>query len=147
MELFAEKAYHQNVTICSRLTSTKLNLEVPVHQRYRLANPAGQPFNVTIPKPKLLIGCKDRVKDHRVSKIQICWPCVDFSKKWREIPYKWVSVKITKKNTQIMFKSLLFTIHNILLSKFFFQFYRKEMVILFGKFQLATRQKNSQLRW
>ncbi|XP_058803318.1 phosphatidylinositol-glycan biosynthesis class X protein [Phymastichus coffea] len=89
VELFAEKAYYQNVTICSRLSSTKITLEIPIHQRYRLASQNGQPVNVSIPKPKLLIGCKDRLKEHRVSKIQICWPCIEFSKKWREIPYRW----------------------------------------------------------
>ncbi|XP_031778645.1 phosphatidylinositol-glycan biosynthesis class X protein isoform X2 [Nasonia vitripennis] len=89
VELFAEKAHYQNVTICSRLSNTKTVLSIPIHQRYQFATSNGEPSNVTLPRPKLLIGCRDRLKEHRVSKLKICWPCVEYSKKWRDLSFKW----------------------------------------------------------
>ncbi|XP_014212287.1 uncharacterized protein LOC106642136 [Copidosoma floridanum] len=89
VELFAEKAHYQNLTVCSKLSSTKTTLSVPIHQRYRFSTDTGQPIHVSIPRPLLFIGCKDRIKEHRVSKIRIGWPCIDLVKKWRDVFYVW----------------------------------------------------------
>ncbi|KAJ8679907.1 hypothetical protein QAD02_015694 [Eretmocerus hayati] len=89
VELFAEKARYQNFTICTRLRSTKTVLSVPVHQRYRFATTKGHAYVVKLFKPKLLLGCKDRITNLRVSKYKICKPCLAYAKKWREVPYQW----------------------------------------------------------
>ncbi|XP_011506401.1 PREDICTED: uncharacterized protein LOC105368916 [Ceratosolen solmsi marchali] len=89
VEVFAENARNQNITICSRLTSSKKTLIIPVHQRYHLASRSGEFINITLPQPKLLIGCPDRLKEHRVSTTVICWPCSEYVKKWRDIYYRW----------------------------------------------------------
>lgn len=94
VELFSEKAYHQNVTICSRLINSKTILSVPVHQRYRFATKTGKSVYFEIPHPVVLLGCKDRLKEHRVSKIRICSPCIEYVKKWRDVIYTWVSTKL-----------------------------------------------------
>lgn len=88
VELFAEKAGQQNVTTCASINSSSSTLIIPVHQRYRAARETGGYVNVTLPEPKLLLGCRERVKDHRVSKIDLCEPCVGLMAKWREIPYR-----------------------------------------------------------
>ncbi|KAL0113299.1 hypothetical protein PUN28_012451 [Cardiocondyla obscurior] len=87
VELFAENAAQQNVTSCSSINSSLSNLIIPIHQRYRYAVETGGYVNITLPKPKLLLGCQKRVRDHRVSKIDLCEPCVSLMVKWREIPY------------------------------------------------------------
>ncbi|OAD59362.1 hypothetical protein WN48_09193 [Eufriesea mexicana] len=87
IELFTEKAGIQNVTICSHLTSIESTLKLPIHQRYQYANENNRYINITLPKPKLLLGCKERIKEYRVSKIDLCSPCVEIIPKWREIPY------------------------------------------------------------
>jgi len=43
---------------------------------------------VSLPEAKLLLGCRERIRDHRVSKIDLCEPCVGLMTKWREIPYR-----------------------------------------------------------
>ncbi|XP_011862211.1 PREDICTED: uncharacterized protein LOC105558899 isoform X2 [Vollenhovia emeryi] len=88
VELFAEKAGRQNVTTCAPVSSSSSSLTIPVHQRYRYARDTGDYVNVTLPQPRLLLGCRARVRDHRVSKIDLCEPCVDLVAKWREIPYR-----------------------------------------------------------
>ncbi|XP_012254704.2 uncharacterized protein LOC105685305 [Athalia rosae] len=88
VELFAENAESQNVTICEQLISSEINLSLPVHQRYQFARADGDYLDVLIPQPKLLLGCKNRIKEYRVSNIDLCAPCVDLARKWREIPYK-----------------------------------------------------------
>lgn len=88
VELFAEKAGGQNVTTCASINSSASSLTIPVHQRYRYARETGDYVNVTLPKPKLLLGCRKRVRDHRVSKIDLCEPCVGLMAKWREVPYR-----------------------------------------------------------
>ncbi|XP_071576584.1 phosphatidylinositol-glycan biosynthesis class X protein [Temnothorax nylanderi] len=88
VELFAEKAGRQNVTTCASISSSFSSLTIPVHQRYRYAHETGGYVNVTLPEPKLLLGCRERVRDHRVSKIDLCEPCVSLMTKWREIPYR-----------------------------------------------------------
>ncbi|XP_071858978.1 uncharacterized protein isoform X2 [Bombus fervidus] len=87
IELFAEEAQIQTVTICSRLIRTGCTLKVPIHQRYQYANDSNKYVNVTLPNPTLLLGCKERIKDYRVSKLDLCSPCVEIVPKWREIPY------------------------------------------------------------
>ncbi|XP_017753649.1 PREDICTED: LOW QUALITY PROTEIN: uncharacterized protein LOC108546195 [Eufriesea mexicana] len=93
IELFTEKAGIQNVTICSHLTSIESTLKLPIHQRYQYANENNRYINITLPKPKLLLGCKERIKEYRVSKIDLCSPCVEIIPKWREIPYIMVNDK------------------------------------------------------
>ncbi|KAL6258332.1 hypothetical protein P5V15_010418 [Pogonomyrmex californicus] len=87
VELFAEKAGQQNVTICASIHSSSSSLAIPIHQRYRYAHETGGYINVTLPEIKLLLGCRERIKDYRVSKIDLCEPCVGLVAKWREIPY------------------------------------------------------------
>ncbi|XP_060813583.1 phosphatidylinositol-glycan biosynthesis class X protein-like [Bombus pascuorum] len=87
IELFAEEAQIQTVTICSRLIRAGCVLKVPIHQRYQYANDSNKYINVTLPNPTLLLGCKERIKDYRVSKLDLCSPCVEIVPKWREIPY------------------------------------------------------------
>lgn len=87
IELFAEEAQTQTVTICSSLIRTGSALKVPIHQRYQHANDSNKYMNITLPNPKLLLGCKERIKDYRVSKLDLCSPCVEIVPKWREIPY------------------------------------------------------------
>lgn len=88
VELFAENAGTQNVTVCSRLIGSQVTLlTLPIHQRYHEARDGGGYVELKIPKPKLLIGCEERVKDYRVSKTELCAPCSDLVDKWREIPF------------------------------------------------------------
>ncbi|EZA50528.1 hypothetical protein DMN91_009936 [Ooceraea biroi] len=96
VELFMEKAGRQNVTTCASLSRTKNHqswsiLTIPVHQRYQYAHETGGYANVTLPMPKLLLGCQERIKEYRVSKTDLCEPCVDLATKWREIPYRMLS--------------------------------------------------------
>ncbi|XP_011308743.1 phosphatidylinositol-glycan biosynthesis class X protein [Fopius arisanus] len=88
VEIFAEEAKPQSVTICSALNETNSILSLPVHQRYHRARKGGDFLSVIFPTPKLLLGCKNRVKEYPVSKMDLCAPCVDLSIKWREIPYE-----------------------------------------------------------
>jgi len=88
VELFAEKADRQNVTACASVSSSSSSLTIPIHQRYRYARETGGYVNVTLPEVKLLLGCRQRIRDHRVSKIDLCEPCVGLMAKWREIPYR-----------------------------------------------------------
>ncbi|KYM95666.1 PREDICTED: uncharacterized protein LOC108780134 [Cyphomyrmex costatus] len=87
VELFAEKAGQQNITTCASINSSSSSLTIPIHQRYRYAHKSGDYVNVTLPEVKLLLGCRKRIRDHRVSKIDLCKPCVELMAKWREIPY------------------------------------------------------------
>ncbi|XP_050586526.1 phosphatidylinositol-glycan biosynthesis class X protein-like isoform X2 [Bombus affinis] len=87
IELFAEEAQTQTVTICSSLIRAGCTLKVPIHQRYQHANDSNKYMNITLPNPMLLLGCKERIKDYRVSKLDLCSPCVEIVSKWREIPY------------------------------------------------------------
>lgn len=88
VELFAETADQQNVTTCASVSlSSNCILTIPVHQRYQYARETGGYVVVTLPKPKLLLGCQERVRGHRVSKTDLCQPCVNLATKWREIPY------------------------------------------------------------
>ncbi|XP_076765716.1 GPI alpha-1,4-mannosyltransferase I, stabilizing subunit isoform X2 [Xylocopa sonorina] len=87
VELFTEKAQGQNVTICKLLTDTGCNVSLPVHQRYQYATENNKYANITLPKPKLLLGCKERIKEYRISKLDLCSPCAEIVSKWREIPY------------------------------------------------------------
>ncbi|XP_012245884.1 phosphatidylinositol-glycan biosynthesis class X protein isoform X1 [Bombus impatiens] len=87
IELFAEEAQTQTVTICSNLSRAECALKVPIHQRYQHANDSNKYMNITLPNPTLLLGCKKRIKDYRVSKLDLCSPCVEIVPKWREIPY------------------------------------------------------------
>lgn len=93
VELFTEKAQIQNISICSRLTNIESTLKVPVHQRYRYASVNDKYINISLPDPKLLLGCRKRLKEYRISKIDLCSPCVDVVPKWREIPYVMVNNK------------------------------------------------------
>ncbi|XP_072745690.1 phosphatidylinositol-glycan biosynthesis class X protein [Anoplolepis gracilipes] len=88
VELFAEKAGRQNVTTCAPVSSSLSTLMIPLHQRYRYARETGGYVDVIVPEPKLLLGCRERVRDHRVSKLDLCEPCVNLAIKWREIPYR-----------------------------------------------------------
>lgn len=88
VELFAEKSGQQNVTTCRSVISlSSCTLTIPVHQRYQYAQEIGSYVILTLPMPRLLLGCRERLKDRRVSKIDLCEPCVDLATKWREIPY------------------------------------------------------------
>nr|XP_033340647.1 phosphatidylinositol-glycan biosynthesis class X protein-like isoform X1 [Megalopta genalis] len=87
VELFMEKANSQSVTICSPLTSKKFIFNFPIHQRYQYASDNNKYMNITLPKPNLLLGCKKRIKEYRISTIDLCPPCVEVVNKWREIPY------------------------------------------------------------
>ncbi|XP_020295909.1 uncharacterized protein LOC109860902 [Pseudomyrmex gracilis] len=88
VELFAEKAGHQNVTSCASISSSSFNLTIPLHQRYHYACETSDYVKVYVPRPKLLLGCYRRIRDHRVSKINLCQPCVGLATKWREISYR-----------------------------------------------------------
>jgi len=95
IELFTEKAGQQNVTACTSTNRPKnqswFTLSIPVHQRYQYAHEIGGYVNVTLPMPKLLLGCRERIKEYRVSKTNLCEPCVNQAIKWREIPYHMLS--------------------------------------------------------
>ncbi|KAL6437419.1 hypothetical protein ACFW04_005132 [Cataglyphis niger] len=86
-ELFAEKARGQNVTACASVSLSSSTLVIPLHQRYRYARETGGYIDVMVPEPKLLLGCQERIRDHRVSKTDLCEPCINLATKWREIPY------------------------------------------------------------
>lgn len=87
VELFMENAKSQAVTICSLLVDTQSTLKFPIHQRYQYPSENNTYMTITLPKPKLLLGCKERIKELRVSKIDLCSPCVEIVPKWREILY------------------------------------------------------------
>ncbi|XP_051154493.1 phosphatidylinositol-glycan biosynthesis class X protein, partial [Leptopilina boulardi] len=87
VELFAENAGTQNVTVCSRLIGSNVILTLPLHQRYHEPREGGGYIEIKLPKPKLLIGCEERIKEHRVSKVELCSPCSELVDKWREISY------------------------------------------------------------
>ncbi|XP_033215651.1 uncharacterized protein LOC117171957 isoform X2 [Belonocnema kinseyi] len=87
VELFAEKAGSQNVTVCSPLIGSEVTLNLPIHQRYHAAREGGGYVELRIPKPKLLLGCDERIKENRISKLKFCSPCFDLAEKWREVPY------------------------------------------------------------
>lgn len=92
VELFAEDAQSQQVTICAPLKRHNSNiLNLPLHQRYQRASYDESYLSIVLPKPKLLLGCKKRIKEYPVSKLDLCYPCVNFSIKWREILYETVS--------------------------------------------------------
>ena len=76
------------MTTCASISSSSSSLTIPVHQRYRYAHETGDYVNVTLPEVKLLLGCRKRIRDYRVSKIDLCEPCVGLIAKWREIPYR-----------------------------------------------------------
>jgi len=89
VELFAENASQQYVTTCASVNSSTSSLTIPLHQRYRYARETNNGYvDVIVPKPKLLLGCRERIKDHRVSKTDLCEPCDNLVAKWREIPYR-----------------------------------------------------------
>ncbi|KOX74620.1 hypothetical protein WN51_13054 [Melipona quadrifasciata] len=44
-------------------------------------------MNITLPDPILLLGCRKKIEGYRVSKLDLCSPCVTIVPKWREIPY------------------------------------------------------------
>lgn len=89
VELFAEKAKRQNVTTCGHVSrsSSSCMLTIPVHQRYQYARETGSYVGVLLPEPQLFLGCRGRIKDHRISKMDLCEPCVSLTTKWRQIPY------------------------------------------------------------
>ncbi|XP_043520118.1 phosphatidylinositol-glycan biosynthesis class X protein-like isoform X1 [Frieseomelitta varia] len=87
IELFAEKARIQNVIICSSLTRVGCALKLPIHQRYQYANDSNKYMNITLLNPILLLGCRKKIEGYRVSKLDLCFPCVTIVPKWREIPY------------------------------------------------------------
>lgn len=102
IELFAEEAQIQTVTICSNLSRAGCTLKVPIHQRYQHANDTNKYMNITLPNPTLLLGCKKRNKDYRVSKLDLCSPCVEIVPKWREIPYIMVKNKLCYLSNKII---------------------------------------------
>ncbi|XP_057320428.1 uncharacterized protein LOC130664504 [Microplitis mediator] len=88
VELFAEEAQPQAVTICTPLNFDKTTLNLTIHQRYQRAKEKEDYASVILPQPKLLLGCKKRIKEYQVSLIDLCDSCVGFATKWREIPYQ-----------------------------------------------------------
>lgn len=44
------------------------------------------------------MGCRKRLKEYRISKIDLCSPCVDIVPKWREIPYLILNNNVCCKN-------------------------------------------------
>lgn len=88
VELFMENASQQNVTTCASINSSSSTLMIPLHQRYQYARETDSHIDVIVPKPKLLLGCQKRIKDHRVSKTDLCSPCENLVTKWREVPYR-----------------------------------------------------------
>ncbi|XP_034938467.1 uncharacterized protein [Chelonus insularis] len=86
VELFAEAAKPQQITICAN-KSTSNEFKLTLHQRYQRARYNEEYINVTLSKPKLLFGCKQRIREYSVSIIDLCQPCVELALKWREIPY------------------------------------------------------------
>lgn len=125
VELFTEKAQIQNISICSHLTNVKSTLKLPVHQRYRYAGVNDKYINISLPDPKLLLGCRKRLKEYRISKIDLCSPCVDIVPKWREIPYLILNNNVCCKNIKNI--SYLYNFINRKLLKFliFFTGYGK----------------------
>ncbi|XP_029053693.1 uncharacterized protein LOC114881164 isoform X1 [Osmia bicornis bicornis] len=87
IDMFSEKAEIQKVTVCSFLNDIQCIMKLPVHQRYQYASKNNRYVNITLPKPKLLLGCRKRIKEYRISKIDLCSPCTKLIPKWREIPY------------------------------------------------------------
>ncbi|KAH0956060.1 hypothetical protein HN011_010902 [Eciton burchellii] len=91
VELSMEKAGDQNVTACTALNHKKIQswftLSIPIHQRYQYARETGGYANTTLPMPRLLLGCREKIKEYRVSKLNLCKPCINQTTKWREIPY------------------------------------------------------------
>lgn len=91
VELFAEEAKPQSVSICTALNFDATTLNLTIHQRYQRAKEKEDYANVILPFPKLLLGCKKRIKEYQVSLIDLCDSCVGFAIKWREISYQTVS--------------------------------------------------------
>ncbi|XP_046831310.1 uncharacterized protein LOC124429740 [Vespa crabro] len=87
VELFMENANSQNITLCSLINNGICIASLPIHQRYQYPKENGDYENIVLKKPVLLIGCKQRIKEYRVSKIDICPLCASMMTKWREIPY------------------------------------------------------------
>ncbi|CAD6205647.1 GSCOCG00009946001-RA-CDS [Cotesia congregata] len=88
VELFAEEAEPQRVSICTALNFDATTLNLTIHQRYQRAEEKEDYANVIFPFPKLLLGCKKRIKEYQVSLIDLCDSCVGFAIKWREISYQ-----------------------------------------------------------
>ncbi|XP_074098989.1 phosphatidylinositol-glycan biosynthesis class X protein isoform X2 [Cotesia typhae] len=88
VELFAEEAKPQSVSFCTALNFDATTLNLTIHQRYQRAKEKEDYANVILPFPKLLLGCKKRIKEYQVSLIDLCDSCVGFAIKWREIPYQ-----------------------------------------------------------
>ncbi|KAK0174776.1 hypothetical protein PV327_010506 [Microctonus hyperodae] len=87
VEIFAEEAKSQELTICNQFNNGINILNVKLHQRYQRARDHESYVNVTLPNPKILLGCRERIKEYPVSKIDICESCAKLIYKWREIPY------------------------------------------------------------
>ncbi|XP_054014855.1 phosphatidylinositol-glycan biosynthesis class X protein [Hylaeus anthracinus] len=87
VELFMEKANSQNVTICSPVIGNKSTLMFPIHKRYQYPSENNTYMTITLPKPNLLLGCKERIRKYRISKIDLCSSCAEVVPKWREITY------------------------------------------------------------
>ncbi|KAF7379400.1 hypothetical protein HZH66_014771 [Vespula vulgaris] len=87
IELFMENANSQNITFCSLINNGTCIASLPIHQRYQYPKENGDYENIILKKPILLIGCKQRIKEYRVSKIDLCPLCANMMIKWREIPY------------------------------------------------------------
>lgn len=77
----------QNVTTCLPLIGTNSTFKLPIHQRYQYATESNGYITIALPEPRLLLGCKERIKEYRPSKIDLCSPCVELVPKWREISY------------------------------------------------------------
>ncbi|KAI4481747.1 hypothetical protein M0804_009268 [Polistes exclamans] len=86
-ELFMENANSQNVTLCSRIDDGSCVMSLPIHQRYQYPKENGDYENVVLEKPSLLLGCKQRIREYRISKINLCPLCAGMMVKWRELPY------------------------------------------------------------
>ncbi|KAI4488683.1 hypothetical protein M0802_011391 [Mischocyttarus mexicanus] len=86
-ELFMESANSQNVTLCSRIDDGLCIMSLPIHQRYQYPKENGDYVNVILKKPSLLLGCKQRIREYRISKINLCPLCAGTMVKWRELPY------------------------------------------------------------
>ncbi|KAK2581047.1 hypothetical protein KPH14_006090 [Odynerus spinipes] len=87
VESFMENAKSQNVTVCARLQNNSCIMTLPIHQRYLYPKENGAYEDIILKKPNLLISCKKRIRDYRVSKLDLCPLCASLALKWREIPY------------------------------------------------------------
>lgn len=132
-----ENAKSQAVTICSLLVDTQSTLKFPIHQRYQYPSENNTYMTITLPKPKLLLGCKERIKELRVSKIDLCSPCVEIVPKWREILYIMVNSKFHYFKYHYI-KKLLFCFMNRYILQFFVHFLCRIQKMLYGQYQLVT---------